>query len=108
MKNSKMDDAELKEAFRANSKKALDTLLAIIKDPEHEQRVQACEVVLNRGHGLPPASNAESFMMRYLAGEITAVQCGLLMESQKLHIGDLLESEIKNEQNKPKRKTTSK
>lgn len=97
-----MNDAELKEAFRENSKKALDALLSIIEDPEHEQLVKACEVVLNRGHGLPPVNDAESFMLRYLSGEITALQCGLLMESQKLHIGDLLASEIHNEQNKMK------
>ena len=102
MENSKMDDVELKEAFRANSKKALDALLSIVEDPDHEQHVQACELVLNRGHGLPPVNNAESFMMRYLNGEISAIQCGLLMESQKLHIGDLLVSEIQNEQRKIK------
>ena len=58
----KMIPAEVKEAFRAHTMEAKDTLLEIMRDKKAKSgdRVRASEVILNRAWGTPEQSVAVS------------------------------------------------
>lgn len=78
---------ELKEAFQEKSQIAIDGIIKVAGNPDHPQHLKACELILNRGYGIPkPTPEIEPVISAFLDGEISALKGALLIESLGLKV----------------------
>ena len=97
-KGSVKINSELQQQFREHSQTALNSIVSIAEDPEHQHHLKACEIILQRGYGNSTATpEADEIISQFIAGEITAINAGLLMESKGLKVGSMLSKYISRE-----------
>lgn len=97
-KGSTAINPELRDKFKAHTDAAVQALVDVANDPQHHDRLKAASLILDRAHGTAGAFNpAEGIVERFMNGEISAIQAGLLFESQGLAVPELMREYRDNE-----------
>ena len=95
---SKSISDELRKAAQEHTGAALTALVEIVQDSAHPQRLKAAEVILCRGYGEAKSEpESKQIIMDFMSGEISAITCGLLLESQGLKVPELVQRYFDNE-----------
>lgn len=97
-KGSTSINAELRDKFKEHTDDAVQALVDIAKDPQHHDRLKAASLILDRAHGTAGAHNpAEGIIQKFMDGEISAIQAGLLLESAGVKVPELMQRYFDNE-----------
>ena len=70
----------VKNLFSAEMDSAIESIIEISRNPEHQHQLRALEIILNRSIG-QPLSTKERAIHDYLSGEITAMTAALIIEA---------------------------
>jgi hypothetical protein len=89
---------ELRDKFKEHTDDAIQALVDVANDPQHPDRLKAASLILDRAHGTAGAHNpAEGIIQRFMDGEISAIQAGLLLESAGVKVPELMQRYFDNE-----------
>ena len=95
---SKSIPNELREAAQKHTQDAITAIIEIMQDEGHPQRLKAAEAILERGYGKAGEHNpGEQIIMRFVSGEASAIEAGLLLEAHGLKVPDLMQRYLDNE-----------
>ncbi len=90
--------AELREAAQKHTEDALKTLVDIMQDPSHLQRLKAAEMILARGYGeAKPEAESYRIITDFMNGDISAITACLMLEAEGLKVPEILSKYFKRE-----------